>query len=242
MTYSLIFVQAHAQETQRIQRDSGTRGNKFQTVFYVLKDSPQVKHGPFEYYIQDKLATSGFYYHGLRDSVWKSYSRNGVYSQRVYHKGVKAGVWENRNAQGELTYAYDFDNGKAIVYAPESRPDSVDFYIQLPNGKWGKDETVSAPVDLFTKYTWQSFLNRNLRYPMDAIDREVQGTVVVAIIFDESGHANSYEIISKADPSLNEEALRVIKLFDYEYAPATKDGKNVRFVIKQPIVFRLERG
>ena len=237
-----FFQHAFSQEIKRIQTDSGTRGNKYKWIYYVLKDSPQIKHGSYEYYIQGNLAMKGFYYHGVKDSTWEMFGRNGVVARRVYDKGKKSGVWENRDAQGGLIYAYDFGRGQIIENGAGIKTVVEDFYVQKANGKWGKDDSAMAPIQLFTPYTWQSFLNRNLRYPMEAIDREVQGTVIVAIIFDETGHATDYEIVSNTDPLLNEEALRVIKLFDYEYVPVEKDGKKIKFVIKQPMVFRLERG
>jgi protein TonB len=93
---------------------------------------------------------------------------------------------------------------------------------------------------LRSDYEWQSHLNIYLRYPQDAIDNEKMGKVIVEITVDENGNAIDYTVAESAFPSLDEESIRVTKLFNPEFLPAEKDGRRVKIKVRQPIVFRIE--
>jgi periplasmic protein TonB len=95
---------------------------------------------------------------------------------------------------------------------------------------------------LVSSYEWQSFLNRTLRYPQDAIDTEAQGTPFVEITIDENGNAIDYAVSKSVHRALDEEAMRVFKIFKPEFVPAEKNGKRVKIKVVLPIVFRLEVG
>lgn len=85
---------------------------------------------------------------------------------------------------------------------------------------------------------WMRYLNKSLRYPQDAIDNEIQGTIVVQFIVDKEGNVSDVEAVSGA-PELRDEAVRVIKKSG-KWTPAVQNGRQVKSYKKQPIVFRLE--
>ena len=121
------------------------------------------------------------------------------------------------------------DGGKGVVEAP--RKDDED---------WDKTFT---KVEIESEYpggaaAWQRYLNRNLRYPQEAIDNEVQGAVVVQFIVDKEGNVSDVEAIS-GPQELRAEAVRVIKKSG-KWTPAVQNGRQVKSYKKQPIVFRLE--
>ena len=121
------------------------------------------------------------------------------------------------------------DGGKGVVEAP--RKDDED---------WDKTFT---KVEIESEYpggaaAWQRYLNRNLRYPQEAIDNEVQGAVVVQFIVDREGNVSDVEAIS-GPQELRPEAVRVIKKSG-KWTPAVQNGRQVKSYKKQPIVFRLE--
>jgi protein TonB len=121
------------------------------------------------------------------------------------------------------------DGGKGVVEAP--RKDDED---------WDKTFT---KVEIESEYpggaaAWQRYLNRNLRYPQEAIDNEVQGAVVVQFIVDKEGTVSDVEAIS-GPQELRPEAVRVIKKSG-KWTPAVQNGRQVKSYKKQPIVFRLE--
>jgi len=121
------------------------------------------------------------------------------------------------------------DEGKGVVEAPKKEEED-----------WDKTFT---KVEIESEYpggasAWQRYLNKNLRYPQEAIDNEVQGTVVVQFIVDKGGNVSDVEAIS-GPKELRDEAVRVIKKSG-SWTPAVQNGRQVKSYKKQPIVFRLE--
>jgi protein TonB len=121
------------------------------------------------------------------------------------------------------------DAGKGVVEAPKKVEED-----------WDKTFT---KVEIESDYpggaaAWQRYLNRNLRYPQEAIDNEIQGTIVVQFIVDKEGVVSDVEAIS-GPKELRDEAVRVIKKSG-KWTPAVQNGRQVKSYKKQPIVFRLE--
>ena len=121
------------------------------------------------------------------------------------------------------------DEGKGVVEAPKKEEED-----------WDKTFT---KVEIESEYpggasAWQRYLNKNLRYPQDAIDNDIQGTIVVQFIVDKAGVVSEVEAIS-GPQELRDEAVRVIKKSG-QWTPAVQNGRQVKSYKKQPIVFRLE--
>jgi protein TonB len=85
---------------------------------------------------------------------------------------------------------------------------------------------------------WQKFLTQNLVYPQIAIDKEIQGTVVVRFIVEKDGSLTDVEAI-KGPMELRQSAMLVIKRSP-DWTPGIENGNKVRSFKMQPIVFRLE--
>jgi len=67
---------------------------------------------------------------------------------------------------------------------------------------------VNIPVGLLRA----RYLNKNFRYPDDALTNEVQGTVMVQFIVDREGNVSDVEVVSGPETGgLREEAIRVIQ-------------------------------
>ena len=121
------------------------------------------------------------------------------------------------------------DDGKGVVEAPKKVEED-----------WDKTFT---KVEIESDYpggasAWQRYLNKSLKYPQEAIDNEIQGTIVVQFIVDKEGNVSDVEAISGAT-ELREEAVRVIKKSG-NWTPAVQNGRQVKSYKKQPITFRLE--
>ena len=121
------------------------------------------------------------------------------------------------------------DAGKGVVEAPKKVEED-----------WDKTFT---KVEIESDYpggqaAWQRYLLKTLRYPQEAQDNEIQGTVVVQFIVDKAGAVSSVEAIS-GPSELRDEAVRVIKKSG-TWTPAVQNGRQVKSYKKQPIVFRLE--
>ncbi|MGZ5247437.1 MAG: energy transducer TonB [Flavitalea sp.] len=121
------------------------------------------------------------------------------------------------------------DAGKGVVEAPKKVEED-----------WDKTFT---KVEIESSYpggaaAWTRYLLKTLRYPQEAQDNEVQGTVVVQFIVDKAGMVSNVEAIS-GPSELKDEAVRVIKKSG-QWTPAVQNGRQVKSYKKQPIVFRLE--
>jgi periplasmic protein TonB len=122
------------------------------------------------------------------------------------------------------------DQGKGVV---EVKKDETDY-----------DQTFTK-VEIESSYpggdgAWARYLNKNFRYPDEAINNEIQGTVIVQFIVDKEGNVSDVQAISgPTDGGLRDEAVRVIKKSG-KWTPAVQNGRQVKSYKKQPIVFKLE--
>jgi protein TonB len=87
---------------------------------------------------------------------------------------------------------------------------------------------------------WMQYLNKTFRYPNEAQDANLQGTVTVQFIVDTDGNVSDVVAISGPETGeLREEAVRVIKRSG-KWTPAIQNGLQVKSYKKQPITFKLE--
>lgn len=120
------------------------------------------------------------------------------------------------------------DNGRDIVVAPkaiEEDKDKIWTSVQIESSYPG-----GRPA-------WERFLKRNLHYPQQAQDNEIQGTVIVQFVVDKEGNVSN--VIALSGPEdLKAEAVRVIKKSG-KWTPAIQNGNQVPSYKKQPIGFTL---
>ena len=83
------------------------------------------------------------------------------------------------------------------------------------------------------------FLSENLEYPQEAINLGLEGRIVCEFIVKKDGAIDSIRIIKSIHPSLDKEAIRVIKQTGKWY-PGKLNGEAVRSRFTLPIVFRLD--
>src|SRR3990170_271565 len=123
------------------------------------------------------------------------------------------------------------DAGKGVIEAPKK--DDEDY-----------DKTFTK-VEIESSYpggpsAWMRYLNKTFRYPQEAQDNEIQGTVVVQFIVDKEGNVSDVEAVSgPTNGGLRDEAIRVIKKSG-KWEPAVQNGRKVKSYKKQPITFKLE--
>lgn len=142
---------------------------------------------------------------------------------------TKIGTVNQEGVKDEGIVAPPVDDGKGVVEAPKKEEEDYD--------------KTFTKVEIESDYpggtsAWQRYLNKTLRYPQDAIDNEIQGTVVIQFIVDKEGNVSDVEAVSGPN-ELRDEAVRVIKKSG-KWTPAIQNGRQVKSYKKQPIVFRLE--
>lgn len=88
---------------------------------------------------------------------------------------------------------------------------------------------------------WSAFmqwLTKNLKYPESAKRNKIQGTVIVTFIVNKDGSIASTKVSTSADPVLDAEALRVMKMMP-KWKPGMDHNKICRTMIAVPVVFKL---
>lgn len=120
------------------------------------------------------------------------------------------------------------DGGKGVVEVPKKDPEpeiwtKVEIESTYPTGPDG----------------WLRFLNKNLHYPDDAQNREIQGVIMVQFIVDEKGNVSNVQAVSGPEEGgLREEAVRVIKKSGL-WTAAIQNGRQVKSYKRQPITFKM---
>ena len=100
--------------------------------------------------------------------------------------------------------------------------DGIEFYPEFPGGQAA-----------FVKY-----LSRNLRYPESAIDRSVQGKVLISFIIEKDGQLSNIRILRGIGAGCDEEAIRVLQRSP-KWKPGMQNKQNVRVAYTLPISFSL---
>ena len=93
-------------------------------------------------------------------------------------------------------------------------------------------ETKEIPFKNFL----DQWVMKNFRYPQQAVEKKIQGRVIVALRIDKEGHLSIKKIYG--NPLLEEEACRIFDGFP-QLSPALLRGKPVNILYNYPIVFRL---
>lgn len=112
---------------------------------------------------------------------------------------------------------------------------------QIPTEK--QDTAVLRTVEQLPEFPggiveFMKWLTRNLRYPPQAQQQKIQGKVIVSFIVNKDGSIASPTIVRSADPLLDREAMRVIKMMPH-WKAGLQDGKPCRTMYAIPINFAL---
>ncbi len=147
-----------------------------------------------------------------------------------YKNGYKQGLWTGRYADGSYMYEERFEQG--ICQGGKARTadgDTIRYTVrdQQPEFTGGSEGL-------------GQFLAQNLRYPADAQRAGVQGKVIVNFVVCADGTLCDYKVFKSVNPSVDEEAVRVVKAMSGRWQPGVQRGKKVRVKYNLPINFTLE--
>ena len=84
------------------------------------------------------------------------------------------------------------------------------------------------------------YLSENVKYPVIAQENGIQGRVICQFVVNKGGSIVDVEVVrSGGDPSLDKEAIRVIKSMP-KWKPGKQRGKAVRVKYTVPVNFKLQ--
>lgn len=85
---------------------------------------------------------------------------------------------------------------------------------------------------------FMKWLTRNLRYPIAAQERKLQGKVIAEFIVNKDGSVTDVNIVKSLNPYCDREALRVLRMMP-RWTAGIQDDKPCRTKVCIPIVFKL---
>lgn len=82
------------------------------------------------------------------------------------------------------------------------------------------------------------FLAKNVKYPVEAIEKKISGRVMISFIVEKDGSLSNVEVLKNVDPALDAEAVRVVKSMP-KWEPGKQRGHVVRVKYTLPVTFSL---
>ena len=107
------------------------------------------------------------------------------------------------------------------------------------------DNTVYPSVDIEPEpvggmAAWNKFLQKNMRYPAQALDAQKSGRVFLTFVVEKDGHITDIKVMRGPGYGMDDEALRVLKLAPL-WKPGVQHGRQVRVQFTLPFNFTLDQ-
>ena len=83
------------------------------------------------------------------------------------------------------------------------------------------------------------FFSNNIKYPIEAQEKNIQGRVICNFIVEKDGSLSNIKVVRGVDPLLDNEAIRVLQTMP-NWTPGKQNGEEVRVQFTLPVVFRLQ--
>lgn len=129
------------------------------------------------------------------------------------------------NNRGDSIKQAENEPKETVAEIVKRRTDTVIFIEHPPQFPGGADAL-------------RFFISSHLKYPIDALNRKVQGTVVLSFIVEKNGSIKRILITKNIDPVLDFEAVRVIAAMP-PWQPASNKGKPIAAMIVLPVNFSI---
>ncbi len=115
-----------------------------------------------------------------------------------------------------------------------------------PQSKKAGDELVFTVVEDMPEYPGGNaelfkFISSNMKYPEDARQKKIQGTVYVSFVVASNGKIRDVKALRGVCKSIDAEAVRVVSIMP-PWKPGTQRGKAVDVAFNMPIKFTLNNG
>ena len=147
-------------------------------------------------------------------------------------------VQKSDKAVGALTVEGNDEVGGAVLKAKE------DIAAPEPPKHVVEETKIFTVVEQMPMYpggdaALMGYLRDNIKYPTVAAENGVQGRVVVGFVVERDGSITDVNILRGVDPSLDREAMRVVKSMP-RWNPGKQNGSAVRVKYQVPVSFRLQ--
>jgi protein TonB len=206
--------------------------NKIKMTGKYLTKNLETKIGTFTYYDSigniDRIIE---YDNGKRTGEWLTYYdyTNKLYLKEIYNHDrlVKLNTYYKDGKLKREEIFQDTTRIKAECY------DSLGFVVPF------------YEFDIPAQYKGgmtaaRSFLAENIKYPVNAVDKGIEGKCYLRFVIDTTGNVTDVTVIRGVMdcPECDTEAIRVIQLME-NWKPAVLDGQKVNSAYTLPITFNL---
>ena len=136
-----------------------------------------------------------------------------------------------------VMFRFNKDEWDSVYHIPELDQDKR--FLKDSNRKTYSDtDDVIMPQYPGGEAAILKYLGDNTVYPFDAQQQNIQGRVVLRFVVTPDGSIDSVQIVKSVDPSLDNEAVRVVKRMP-KWTPGKENGKPIYVYFAIPITFRL---
>jgi TonB family protein len=161
----------------------------------------------------------------------KEYSEYHIaVEEGLYKNGLRDSVWTGCYESGDLCYTETYAKGTLVKGTSHDREGQVYAYneiFQIPEFDGG--------IPAIYK-----FLSQHLKYPKKAQRAGISGKVVAKFVIEKDGSVVDVSLVKPVEPSLDGEAIRVIKLTSKHWIPGRNRAIPVRVFFTLPVNFSLE--
>ncbi|MGV3630369.1 MAG: TonB family protein [Bacteroidota bacterium] len=209
-----------------------------------------------DYFISGQIQMTGLYVSlnpHYREGHFTFYHKSGrISSEGAYQHNEKTGIWKYYDSLGKIKFSENFLKGKrqgeTLLYYPEGSVKRKEIYVdgKLSTGncytRSGQDTTYFAQSEeasfIGGQEALNSYIQENMRYPMGAVLRGIEGKVYVRFMINSNGQVKKIKIIKSAHRIFNSEVIRLFKQMP-PWNPAKEEGVPVNFYVQMPINFTL---
>jgi protein TonB len=142
------------------------------------------------------------------------------------------------------------DDLKEPEQMPPPPPPAPKVTIELIKEEVIADKTEEVPTEVFVVVeemplypggdkAMMEFIYKNINYPEVAKENNIQGRVVLRFVVKYNGEVGNITVIKGVDPSLDDEAIRVIGSLP-AWKPGRQGGKPVNVWYSVPVTFQLK--
>jgi len=145
------------------------------------------------------------------------------------------------------SYGEKGKNGVILVYTKEYKLNNPEKFKEAINKMVTpkqREDGVYVVVEEMPEFpggelALRNFIAENIKYPVEAKDKGIQGKVFVTFVVNSKGKVENAKIARGVDPSLDNEALRVVGQLP-EWKPGKQKGEAVSVSYTVPINFALD--
>lgn len=149
---------------------------------------------------------------------------------------------ENSSQQPQVEKQIADNTTPAVESATKKKEPEIIMVVEIPEDTNKNviftvvEEMPSFPGGSGAMYT---YLGKNIKYPKEAQEKGISGTVYVTFVVEKDGSINFVELLRGTNKLLDDEAIRVVKAMP-KWEPGKQKGKPVRVKYNLPVKFLLD--